>query len=382
MTRIRLPYIHSFTDRHGRQRFYVRRAGRKSVALPGLPGSEIFMSAYQSALDNLELREIGARRTMLGTVNAAIVAYYAHTSFTADLAPATQRMRRNILERFRAQQAPSGQTYGDKHLATLPQDAIERLLARMRPFAQRNWLKTLRGLMRFAVDAKLRPDDPTRDIELRRAMRSGGHLTWGDDEVLKYRGWHPLGTVARVALELMLNVAARRGDAYKLGRQHVTKDGRLSWRPNKTRRSTGRVITIRILPELRAALDAMPASDALTFLTTDYDKPFASSAAFGNKFADWCEEAGLAGVVGDDGRTRNFRAHGLRKAACRRLAEAGCTAPEIASVSGHSTLAQVQIYIDEADRQRMAETAMRKVGQIESGTEVCKPLDPRSQTGS
>jgi integrase/recombinase XerD len=382
MTRIRLPFIHSFIDRHGRQRYYVRRAGRKSVALSGLPGSEIFMSAYQNALDNLELHEIGASRTKPGTVNAAIVAYYAHTSFTADLAPATQRMRRNILERFRAQQTPSGQTIGDKHLATLPHDAIERLLARMKPFAQRNWLKTLRGLMRFAVDARLRPDDPTREIELRRRARSGGHPSWGDDEIARYRDKYPLGTVARIALELMLNVAARRGDAYQLGRQHITKDGRLSWRPRKTSRSTGRPVTVRILPELRAALDAMPASNALTFLTTDHGKPFASAAAFGNKFADWCDEAGLQCVVGDDGRTRNFRAHGLRKAACRRLANAGCTAPEIMAVSGHATLAQAQIYIDEFDRERMAETAMRKVSQIETETEVCKPLDPRSQTGS
>jgi hypothetical protein len=32
---------------------------------------------------------------------------------------------------------------------------------------------------------------------------------------------------------------------------------------------------------------------ALTFLTTDYAKPFASAAAFGNKFAGWCKQAGL-----------------------------------------------------------------------------------------
>ncbi len=382
MTRIRLQFVHEFCDRHGKVRRYFRRLGFKQVALPGLPGSAEFMAAYEAALAGMTAprHEIGASRTKPGTINAAIVAYYAHATFT-DLAPATQRMRRNILERFRAQHAPSNQTYGDKHVATLPPDAIERLLARMKPFAQRNWLKTLRGLMRFAVDARLRDNDPTREIELRRNARTSGHLTWGADEIARYRDKHPIGTVARIALELMLNVAARRGDAYQLGRQHITKDGRLSWRPRKTRRSTGRTVTVPILPELRAALDAMPASDALTFLTTDFGKPFASGAAFGNKFADWCEEAGLQGVVGDDGQTRNFRAHGLRKAACRRLAEHGCTAPEIMAVSGHSTLAQVQIYIDEADRARMAETAMRKLSRIETETEIGKPSDPRWQTG-
>ena len=84
-------------------------------------------------------------------------------------------------------------------------------------------------------------------------------------------------------------------------------------------------------------------------------------AAFGNKFADWCVQAGLQPVFCDDGRMRSYRAHGLRKAACKALAHAGCTAPEIMSVSGHSTLAQVQVYIDEFEAERMAESAIDKL---------------------
>jgi hypothetical protein len=40
------------------------------------------------------------------------------------------------------------------------------------------------------------------------------------------------------------------------------------------------------------------------------------------------------------------------------------------------------LYIDEANRKLMAEAAMRKVSRIETETEVCKPSDPRSQTGT
>jgi len=85
----------------------------------------------------------------------------------------------------------------------------------------------------------------------------------------------------------------------------------------------------------------MPASDGLTFLLNEYGRPFASAAVFGNKFADWCRQAGLQGVECEDGRVRSYRAHGLRKAACVALAHAGCTGPEIMAVSGHSSLAQV-----------------------------------------
>jgi len=79
---------------------------------------------------------------------------------------------------------------------------------------------------------------------------------------------------------------------------------------------------------------------ALAFVLNDSGKAFASSAAFGNKFADWCKQAGLQTVLCADGRVRNYRAHGLRKAALVALAHAGCTGPELMAVSGHSSLAQ------------------------------------------
>jgi integrase len=138
------------------------------------------------------------------------------------------------------------------------------------------------------------------------------------------------------------------------------------------------MITVSLLPELQAAITAMPVSDALTFLTNDYGKPFASAAAFGNKFADWCEAAELKPVTCDDGKVRSYRIHGLRKAACCQLAYAGCTAAEIMAVSGHSTLAQVQVYIDEANRKRLADAAILKVSQIETRQEqIYKPNNPR-----
>jgi hypothetical protein len=96
------------------------------------------------------------------------------------------------------------------------------------------------------------------------------------------------------------------------------------------------------MPELQAALDAMPASDGLTFLMNDYGRPFASSAAFGNKFADWCIEAGLQPVLCDDGRVRNYRAHGLSAAThriCRMhgTGDHGCERSQhlVASVGVH-----------------------------------------------
>jgi integrase/recombinase XerD len=71
----------------------------------------------------------------------------------------------------------------------------------------------------------------------------------------------------------------------------------------------------------------------------------------------------LKPVLCEDGKVRSYRAHGLRKAACKALAHAGCTGPEIMAVSGHSSLAQVQVYLDGVEQDRMAEAAMAKLEQ-------------------
>ena len=352
MTKIRLAYVQEFTDRHGTVRRYFRKAGCKRVLLPGAPGSPDFNAAYESALASLP------KPSMLetqGSIAALVAAYYKSDAFTKALAPETQRMRRNILDRLR-------ERHGDKRVRTLERRHIVMMLERKAPYAQKNWLKTLRGLMLFAIKENYRADDPTAGVNAARpVIKSHGHMTWGEEQIAAYRDRHPIGTMARLAIELVLNIAARRGDAHLLGAQHI-KRGRIEWRPNKTIRKTGKQLQIRILPELQTALDAMPAKDtSLAFLLNSYGKPFASAAAFGNKFADRCKQAGLKPVLCADGQTRSYRIHGLRKAACVALAHAQCTGPEIMAVSGHSNLAQVQVYIEEAERGRMADAAIEKV---------------------
>jgi integrase/recombinase XerD len=365
MAMLRLKYVNSFVDRHGRRRHQCRIPGRKSFALPGLPGSAEFMEAYQAALafasaaDNLE---IGANRTKAGTVNAARVAYYKSKKyFISPLAPATQRIRRNILDGFCARQAPSGQTYGDKRIALLQRSHIEKLLESMTPAAQRNWLKALRGLMAFALSENMIAKDPTQGVTPVKAAKTMGHMTWLEPQVAMYREHHMLGTVARTALELLLNIAARRHDAHLLGDQHI-RQGRICWRPHKTLRTTNKLLKVKILPEFQAAFDAMqrPAG-VLNFLTNDYGKAFASAAAFGNKFANWCKAAGLKPVLCDDGKMRSYRAHGLRKAALRAYAHAGATDRELMELSGHSDPRQLREYLQEVEQEKMADSAVEKL---------------------
>jgi integrase len=54
--------------------------------------------------------------------------------------------------------------------------------------------------------------------------------------------------------------------------------------------------------------------------------------------------------------------HGLRKAIMRRLAESGSSAKEIAAISGHRTLKEIERYTAAADQVRLSKTAMAKLG--------------------
>jgi integrase len=337
MTRIKLDYIHEFIDRHGKVRRYFRRPGYKRIPLAGIPGSDEFMTAYQLALAGQTPRiEIASARSKPGSVNAAVVGYYNSVAFRT-LAAGTQRMRRNILERFRSE-------HGEKRIALLPHEFVVRTLSKKSPAAARNWLKTLRGLLQFAVTENFRADDPTHGVKLPRIKSEGIH-TWTESEIEQFQARHPIGSRARLALALLLFTAQRRSDVIRLGRQHI-RTGTLFLRQEKT----GTNLEIPIHPDLQAVLDGTP-GDQLTFLCADQGQPF-TPTGFGSWFRRRCVEAGLP---------KGTSAHGLRKAACRRLAEAGCTAHQIAAISGHLSLSEVQRYTKSADQARLAREAMRTV---------------------
>jgi integrase/recombinase XerD len=369
MAEIKLEFVNSFIDRHGKPRHQFRRKGHPKVTIKGRPGSPEFMARYHELIEKTggsPTIEIGARRTRTGTVSDLLVRYYKSDVFKKGLAAATQKTWRAILERFREHQTPSGRCYGENRIATIDKKSVTNFLKGKTANAQKNTLKPIKGFIRFAIAEGDLAYDPTEDIEVLKSdgPKSSGHMTWLEPQIAQYRQRHALGTVARLALELLLNIAARRHDAHLIGQQHV-RNGKLCWRPHKTLRTTGKQLSIRIIPSLQQALDAMPkearGDGVLTFLVNDYGTAFASAAAFGNKFADWCTAAGLKPVLCDDGRVRSYRAHGLRKAALRALAHVGATGVELMSVSGHSSLDQVQVYIDEVEQELAADAAMAKL---------------------
>jgi len=64
-------------------------------------------------------------------------------------------------------------------------------------------------------------------------------------------------------------------------------------------------------------------------------------------------------TVDSKGKARGYSPHGLRHLCGAELAEAGCSNRQIMAVLGHLTEKQVQRYIDQASRRRMAHDAQR-----------------------
>jgi integrase len=337
-------YVHGFIDRHGKPRFYFRRAGFKKVPLPGLPWSSQFMQAYEQAVAGQPAVDVGAKRIKPGSMRALAVSYFQSVDYRS-MQARTQRVYRGIIERFCEQADKDGNKFGDKRAALLRREHVVRLITIKadKPEAANQFRKVLRAMMSHAVEIGLRADNPTRDVRAIRVKSEGFH-SWTDDEIAQFEGRHPVGSRARLAFTLLLYTGQRRSDVVRMGWQQV-RNGVLTVRQEKT----GAKLSIPVHPTLQTTL-GNTRTDNMTFLTTQFGKPFTSNG-FGNWFRDQCNAAGLP----------QCSAHGLRKAAARRLAEAGCTAHEIASITGHASLKQVTHYTRAADQGRLASAAMEKV---------------------
>ncbi len=109
-------------------------------------------------------------------------------------------------------------------------------------------------------------------------------------------------------------------------------------------------------PDLRALLEAWPRSEGSILQTRDGEN--FTSKGFSNFMADKIGKAGLPD---------RCVTHGLRKAAARRLAEAGCSANEIAAITGHATLDEVARYTKAAEQRRLAQAAIDRLPRNSTG---------------
>jgi integrase len=344
------PHVSSFVDRHGKRRYRWRHKGHSAYFQhhPNSPEGKAELEAFAA-----NAPADPAQRHTPGTVAWALARYLASPAFLGRKNSQTEQTSRLILDKF-----VSENDVGQDRIADFRFDHIEAVLMKAaRPWADAKGRKrggpsaanNLRGELKPFFDYAIKllglmqpnPVDQAAPISVPR----GGFHTWTEAEIAQYRAHHALGTMARLALEIFLWTAQRRGDASTFGRRHIV-DGRFEFHARKT----DKTMWLPIAPQLLEAIEATKVTGTETYLVTEFGKPF-SRAGLGNKMRQWCDEAGLP----------HCSAHGLRKATTRRAAELGASDRELMGLGGWTTSKQVGVYTAAVEQRRMAEQALSPV---------------------
>lgn len=361
---IDLPYLARDKSRHGQWRLYVRKNGRK-IRILEAPGSAAFTRAYGEAIEALDgpALEAGPRRAPSGTLGWLAACYFGSSEFKG-LDPRSQGTRRRILDECLLEPRKPGSSDlmwacpVNRLTATHMQMLRDRKIDK--PGAANNRLKYLSSMFGWAVEKRMLSSNPARDAKPIK-YATGGFYTWTDADVLKFEERHPIRSRARLALALLLYTGVRRDDVVRLGRQHV-KGSSLVFVPRKTRHLRAEASVKPILPDLARILEASPTGD-LTFLVTAHGRPFTTNG-FGNRFRDWCDQAGLPQCT----------AHGLRKAGATRAANLGATDRQLMALFDWTSSSQATTYTKKADKTKLAGEAMKLLGRDQTPNEECPTL--------
>jgi integrase len=233
---------------------------------------------------------------------------------------------------------------GSKPLSAITQtailDGIDRRAAT--PFQAKNFLTTMRGLFDWAYGKNLVSVDPTAGVKVTKP-KTEGFPVWSEEEIETFEARWPIGTRERVMLDVFLYTGLRRGDAARLGKQHV-RNGVIEIDTEKT----GMRVTIPVLPVLQATLNAGPVGE-LAFIATRDGQPM-TKESLGNLFADACRAAGI-----------RKSAHGLRKAAATHAANNGATVAQLEAIFGWAGGQMAALYTRSANRRSLAIGSMSKL---------------------
>jgi integrase len=357
MPRPRPPHLIYEPSRHGQPRWYVRldngstkngkRVRGRRVRIHGEYGSDEFKAAYRAAIGGVPLptKKNEARPHSIKW----LITQFRNSAPWKALGHNTRKQREQI---FRHMEAYAG----NDHISSLTQAAIVAGRDRRadRSEAAKSFMKAVRGLCAWAVEARYMSFDPSAGVKNPKSKKTGGFKIWEEAWVDKYYGRWPLGSKERVWIDVIMYSGLRRGDAVRYGRQHISGGKGLAG----VRRGIGRIkvkksgetvqATLPILDVLAETLEAGPIGD-MTFIVGERGLPL-TKESFGNYFRDACVAAGVSG-----------RAHGLRKLAATRAANNRATVKELQALFGWVDIKMPQLYTEAADRELLGIEAIEKM---------------------
>jgi integrase len=321
------PHLHHERERHGNPFWTVRRGHGRRARINEQFDSVEFWSQYEAAikaLDRPRRREGFAHGTF-----AWALANYRQSNAWLSLSAGTRRSRRFIL-------AGIEKKLGYSLLRQWRTADIAAGRDARTPTMARQYLATLRGLFQWAVENGHLKVDPTAGLKVK-MPKSPGHATWSDDDVGRYRARWPLGTPARLAIELLHETGLSIGDVVRVGPSNII-DGVL----RVTTEKTGEPVSIAVSDALARTIEAGPTGEK-AFIIGAYGRPL-NKHTFGALFRTWSRAAGLS----------KRTAHGLRKTAATSLAHDGWSEAELDARFGWRGMKMASHYTKAANRERLS----------------------------
>ena len=351
--KINLRYIFRDLDRHGNERIYVRLNGRK-IRIRETPNTPQFLLAYTASVEACGAPHEHARRPngrviVPGSLAAIAAKYFGSKDFLR-LDLTSQSNRRHIIESCLQEKLVENKQLGDMPAKLFNASHMKWLMEAKEdlPAAANNRRKYFSAMLGWAVQQAppLVARNAARDVKVVKG-NTDGFYTWSDEDVAKFEAHHPVGSKARLALALLLYTGLRRSDAIRVGPQNV-RNGMIEIVPEKTKAERPELTFKPVLPDLAEVIAATPAIGLKTYLVSSWGKPY-TPAGFGNWFRDQCNAAGLP----------QCSAHGLRKAAACRCADAGATLSDLMKLFDWSSPAVAAKYIQKADKRRATERTIK-----------------------
>jgi len=210
-----------------------------------------------------------------------------------------------------------------------------------RPEAANARIKSLRQVYKWAGKRGLAETNPAMNVDYLSSKNPTGFYTWTPDEIAQYEDRHELGTMARLAIDLLQFTGVRRSDVVLLGPPH-DRSGILHFTEQKNKNRSPKPRLVPILPQLQASIAATE-TGSFTYLITQFKQPFTSNG-FGNWYKKRCKEANLP----------HCSAHGIRKAAAVRAAMTGATTKQLMAIFGWDSAKMADKYTQAAESHKIA----------------------------
>ncbi|WP_102830485.1 tyrosine-type recombinase/integrase [Bartonella bovis] len=342
MPKQRPPHLVKEITRHGKIIWYVRMGHGPRRRVRGTYGTQEFVNDYKDALSELQGYTLPKSKSDKLVEDSFIwlLKQYFDSVTWHELANTTKRQKELILMKV-------SDAIGDIPYKAIKKDHIIAGVERRKetPATARNFLKAVNGLFKWAVEQGLLENNPAAGVKRPSLKNKDGFPAWTEEDINKYYQQWPLGTHEHVWLNVLLYTGLRRGDAVRIGWKDV-KDNIIHLKTEKSKFQTD--VFLPILPELAKTLETGPIGDE-TFICGKGGKKL-TKETFGNLFRDACNEAGV-----------KKSAHGLRKLAATRAANAGATVSQLKAIFGWTDDEMASLYTKTADRKRLALESIKKL---------------------